>query len=365
MTQLPETIAQAASRIPAFDEVSAKSAADRQNQLTKPAGSLGELESLSIQLAGITGQAIPKVFKAHVLVFAGDHGVAAAHQVSAFPQEVTAQMVYNFAGGGAVINAITASVGAGLTVVDAGVASDLDPAIPVLHKKVGYGTKDWTVEPAMTVDETISALHVGYTTAASLLDGSLEHKYFVVLGEMGIGNTTSASALTAALLSKDPKEVVGRGTGVDDAGLQRKASTIRLGLARVTKDADPYSLLQEFGGFEIAAMVGAMFAVAARRCPIILDGVISAAAGLVAVGIEPKIRRYLIAGHQSTETAHGLQLEALQLKPVLTLGLRLGEASGGALALPILQAAAAVLRNVATFAEAGVSDKDAGQEQAK
>jgi nicotinate-nucleotide--dimethylbenzimidazole phosphoribosyltransferase len=362
MTHLPEIIAQAASRISAFDEVAAKSAEDRQNQLTKPAGSLGELESLSIQLAGITGQAIPKVFKTHVLVFAGDHGVAAAHAVSAFPQEVTAQMVYNFARGGAVINAITASVGAGLTVIDVGVASDLDAAIPVLHKKVGYGTKDWTVQPAMTVDETVSAFDAGYTTAMDVINTAPEHKFVVVLGEMGIGNTTSASALTAALLGVEPEDVVGRGTGVDYAGLQRKVAVIKLGLTRVGRGLDAFSLLQELGGFEIAAMVGAMFALAGSRCPIVLDGVISTAAGLVAAGMDPKIGRYFIAGHQSTEAAHRLQLEGLRLKPVVSLGLRLGEASGGALALPILQAAAAVLRNVATFAEAGVSDKETGEQ---
>jgi nicotinate-nucleotide--dimethylbenzimidazole phosphoribosyltransferase len=358
MSQLPELIIQAISRIPAFDDASAKSAEDRQSQLTKPAGSLGELESLSVKLAGISGRRIPAAFKFHVLVFAGDHGVAAAHQVSAFPQEVTAQMVYNFASGGAVINAITASVGAGLTVVDVGVASDLDPSIPVKHLKVGYGTKDWTVLAAMTEAEALGAFTAGYATAIEAIDADRESKFMIVLGEMGIGNTTSATALTAAILGLEPAVLVGHGTGIDGAGLLRKTSVINRGLARVGRFTDTFTLLQELGGFEIAAMVGAMFALAENRCPIILDGVISTAAGLVAAGMEPKIGSYFIAGHQSTEIAHKAQLEALNLKPVLSLGLRLGEASGGALALPVLQAAAAVLRNVATFAEAGVSDKD-------
>ena len=337
--------------IPAFDETAAQAARTRQDQLTKPQGSLGRLEELTIHLAGMTGQAIPSVEPPVIFVYAADHGVA-KKGVSAYPAEVTAQMVYNFARGGAVINVVARDLGATLIVTDVGITSEFPADLPIRHSKVKHGTADWTEGPAMTMSELRQALDVGARLFAEAGDVGI-----CLVGEMGIGNTTTAAALSAALLGIDPALLVGRGTGVDDAGLARKLSVIRQGLTRHEALTDPTEILAALGGLEIAAMTGTILASAAARTPILLDGFITAAAALVAVRLDPSVQPYLLASHRSPEPGHGVLLDHLGLTPLLDLGLRLGEASGAALALPLLRMALTILRDVATFDEAGVSDK--------
>ena len=337
--------------IPPFDETAAQAARARQDQLTKPQGSLGRLEELTVQLAGMTGQTIPDVEPPVIFVYAADHGIA-KHGVSAYPAEVTAQMVYNFARGGAVINVLARDLGAKLIVTDVGVMSDFPDDLPICHAKIRRGTADWTEEPAMTEQELRQALDVGARLFAEAGDVGL-----CLVGEMGIGNTTTAAALSAALLGNDPVALVGRGTGVDDAGVVRKLSVIRQGLARHEALTDPTEFLAALGGLEIAAMTGTILASAAARTPILLDGFITTAAALAAVRLNPAVRSYLIAAHCSPEPGHGVLLNHLGLTPLLDLRLRLGEASGAALALPLVRMAATIHRDVATFGEAGVSDK--------
>jgi len=338
--------------IPAYDIAAAEAATQRQSRLTKPTGSLGRLEALSVQLAGITGSMSPALHPALIAVFAADHGVA-AKGVSAYPTEVTTQMVLNYAAGGAVINALARSVGADLVVVDAGVAGDLPADLPVIHRKIRRGTRDWSVEAAMTDQETRQAMTIG----ADIIRHHPNIGLFAV-GEMGIGNTATAAALASALTGTPSDDLVGRGTGVDDAGLANKRKVVAEGVERVKDVTDPYELLIELGGLEIAAMSGAILAAVSRRIPVILDGFISTCAALVVVRLAPGIRDYLIASHRSQERGHSLLLEHLGLAPLLDLDLRLGEASGAALAIPIVRASRDVLRDVATFEQAGVSDRE-------
>jgi len=338
--------------IPPFDQAAADAARARQDRLTKPAGSLGRLEDLTVQLAGIQGRAIPDVDPAAIFVYAADHGVA-ARGVSAYPAEVTAQMVLNFARGGAVINTLAAQMGASLYVADIGVAEDFDPDLPIRHAKIRRGTADWTEGAAMTAEEAHAALAAGHRLFSEA--GTVG---IALVGEMGIGNTTTAAALAAVLTGRAPADVLGSGTGVDEAGRARKSAAVELGRARHGHLTDPLEILAALGGLEIAAMAGTMLAAAGRRVPILLDGFIAATAALVAARLDPAVRPYFIAAHRSPEPGHAVLLDALGLSPLLDLGLRLGEASGAAFALPLVRLAAAVLRDVATFGEAGVSDKD-------
>ncbi|BDI31708.1 nicotinate-nucleotide--dimethylbenzimidazole phosphoribosyltransferase [Capsulimonas corticalis] len=340
-----------AASIPAFDVHAARQARERQDRLTKPQGSLGQLEALSIQLAGITGNPLPRTDRPGIFVFAADHGVA-ARGVSAYPAEVTAQMVLNYARGGAVINVLAKQIGAELTVADVGVSSALPDDLIIHHRKVRLGTADWTEGPAMTREEALRAIQIG----AEIFEASGAD--LAVIGEMGIGNTTTAAALSAALTGLAPAELIGRGTGVDDAGLARKLAAIETGLARLPKTSDPLEILSAIGGLEIAAMAGVALAAARRRVPVLLDGFISTTAGLLAAAIAPAAREYLLASHRSPEPGHTLLLRRLELTPLLDLGMRLGEGSGAALAVPLIQSALAVLRDVATFEQAGVSDRE-------
>lgn len=337
--------------IPDFDLAAANSARARQDRLTKPTGSLGRLEELSIQLAGATGKPIPSVDSGVIFVYAADHGVAAAG-VSAYPSEVTAQMVLNYVAGGAVINALARYTRSKLLVADVGVAVDLPDNLPILHRKVRRGTADWSVGPAMSAADAERAILVGYQTFQRQ-----ESVGLAAVGEMGIGNTATAAALAAAILRVDAAEVTGRGTGLDDAGMARKIAVVKQGLGRIPRDLGPLEILSELGGLEIAAMVGTILASAAGRVPVILDGFISTCAGLIATRLAPKVAPYLIASHRSPENGHDVVLSALKLTPILDLGMRLGEASGAALAIPIVQASARVLKEVATFDQAGVSDR--------
>jgi nicotinate-nucleotide--dimethylbenzimidazole phosphoribosyltransferase len=311
---------------------------------TKPRGSLGRLEELGCRISAIRGF-VPRSLETVIVVAAGDHGVARAG-VSAYPQEVTVQMVANFAGGGAAINVLARQAGARLVLVDAGVATPFQHEL-VRPVRIGPGTASMLDGPAMTSAEVQRALDAGSALADEL--GEVD---VVALGEMGIGNTTSASALTAAFLGVDPALVCGRGTGLDDAGVARKVETVRRAV-ELHEGADPLTAL---GGFEIAFLVGLAIGCARRRVVVLLDGFITGAAALAATRIEPAVADVLIAAHRSPEPGHALVLDALGLEPLLDLELRLGEGSGAALALPLLHASIAILAEMATFADAGVTD---------
>lgn len=342
------------------DAAAERSALEHQGQLTKPAGSLGRVEALGVQLAAIAGVDPPPVPRpAAVAVFAGDHGVL-AEGVSPWPQEVTGQMVANFVAGGAAINVLARQAGASVTVVDIGVASDLDAlglsgAPNLLRRRVRPGTANLAVGAAMLDAEAREGLDVGAAVAHDLVTGGARA---LVTGEMGIGSTTPSAALIAALLARPAAEVTGRGTGIDDGALARKVAVIDQALARVPGDADPVRLLAEVGGLEIAGLAGFIVGGASHRVPVVVDGVIAGAALLVAHALCPAALPYVIAGHRSTEPGATAVLDHLGLVPVLDLGLRLGEGSGACLALGVIEAAALVLQEMATFDSAAV--KDAG-----
>jgi nicotinate-nucleotide--dimethylbenzimidazole phosphoribosyltransferase len=328
-------------------------ARERQERLTKPSGSLGVLEDLSVRLAGLAGECPPPMPEPGVVaVFAADHGVH-AQGVTPWPQEVTAQMVANFLASGAVVNAIAAQAGAEVCVVDVGVAADLPPAPGLLPRKVRPGTADMTAGPAMTLGEAQRAVEAGIETARDLVAAG---NRCLVTGDMGIANTTASAALIAVFTGAEPAEVTGRGTGIDDATWERKVTAVRRALARHRPDpAQPLAALAAVGGLEHAALAGLMLGGVALRVPVVLDGVIACAAALVARALAPDVVDCLIAGHVSTEPGARRALTALGLRPLLDLDMRLGEGSGAALALPIVAAAARVLRDVATFDSAGVS----------
>ncbi|MEQ6291306.1 nicotinate-nucleotide--dimethylbenzimidazole phosphoribosyltransferase [Vogesella sp. GCM10023246] len=342
-------------RIPAPDSAACLAAAARQQQLTKPAGSLGKLEELAITLAGLQGRDIPLPLKPAITVFAGDHGVC-AEGVSAYPPEVTAAMVANFVHGGAAISVLARANQARLEVVDAGVAADL-AALPVVHAKVRAGSGNIRREPAMSAKQCAAALEVGRMAARrAIADGAS----LLIAGDMGIGNTTPSAALICRLTGHRPEAIVGRGTGVGDQALHLKCQVVADALARVgSAPLDGITLLAELGGLEIAAIAGFYLEGAAQGVPLLLDGFISTAAALAAQAIAPDITPWLLASHCSQETGHALALASLGLTPLIDFGLRLGEGSGAALALPLLQQAIALHAGMATFAEAGVAGKSA------
>jgi nicotinate-nucleotide--dimethylbenzimidazole phosphoribosyltransferase len=345
------------------DVAATAQAVSRQARLTKPRGALGALEEVSVRLAGITGTCPPPVPVAPVVaVFAADHGVH-VQGITPWPQEVTAQMVGNFLAGGAAVNAIARQAGVRVVVVDVGVAGDLPPADALWSHRVRSGTRDFTTGPAMTRDEALAALEAGIAVADRLVDEGAD---CLLSGDMGIGNTTASAALVAAFTGADPANVTGRGTGADDRTLRRKVAAVRAGLARnaVGPDvaaADPVTVLAAVGGLEHAALAGFVLAGAAHRVPVILDGVIAGAAALVARALAPAVVDACIAGHRSAEPGHAHALRALGLRPLIELDLRLGEGTGAVLALPLVQAAAAALRDMATFEAAGVNDKGADE----
>lgn len=329
-------------------------ARERLDQLTKPQGSLGRLEELAIQLAGITGRPRPRLPRKAVLVFAADHGVA-AEGVSAYPQAVTAQMVLNFLAGGAAISVLARRAGARVLVADLGVAVDLLEHPGLIQKKIGPGTGNIAHGPAMSRAQAEAALAAG---AEIVRDEAARGLDLVATGDMGIANTTASSAIVAALTGRPTAEVTGRGTGLDDIAWKRKTAVIERALAANRPDpSDPLDVLAKLGGFEIAGLTGAILQAAALRLPVLLDGFIAGAAALVAVGVCPAARDYLIAAHRSAEPGHRIVLERLGLAPLLDLDLRLGEGTGAALAMPLVDAACAVLDEMATFGEAGVSGR--------
>jgi nicotinate-nucleotide--dimethylbenzimidazole phosphoribosyltransferase len=349
----------ARSAVTGIDPISMAEAREHHGRLTKPAGSLGELESLGCRLAGIAGTSPPPVPEpATVAVFAGDHGVVASG-VTPWPSEVTAQMVANFCGGGAAISAIARQVGAEVIVVDVGVATELSPAPNLLRRKVRAGTANLHHEAAMSRADAQAALDVGAEVAREVVASGAR---CLITGDMGIGNTTPSAALIAYFTGLPTAEVVGRGTGIDDAMLAHKASVIddalRRTAAAVAPD-DPLGALASLGGLEIAALAGYIVGGAAAGVPVIVDGVIAAAALLTAAALCPASLDYCIAGHRSAEPGARAALAHLGLRPLLDLDLRLGEGTGACLALPLVQASARVLTDMATFDQAGVTNKDA------
>jgi nicotinate-nucleotide--dimethylbenzimidazole phosphoribosyltransferase len=348
----------AVSKLTPLDSVAAAEAADHHRRLTKPPGSLGRIEVLGARLAGIAGASPPPVpVPAVVAVFAADHGVH-AEGVTPWPQDVTAQMVANFGSGGAAINVLARQSGARVLVVDVGVATTLDPAPGLLVRKVRAGTANIAVEPAMTVAEARAALDIGAEVAATAVSGGAR---CLVTGDMGIANTTASAALIAALTRRSADEVTGRGTGIDDATLAHKVLVVEAALARANYeralDREPEAILASVGGLEIGALAGFIIGGAAARVPVVIDGVIALAALLVAQRIAPGVVEYCFAGHRSTEPGASIALEHLGLEPILDLEMRLGEGSGACLALPVVEAAARILREMATFDAAGVSHK--------
>lgn len=349
--KLEETI----KAIKPLDETAMRAARARQDTLTKPRGSLGRLEELSIQLAGMKADPFPLVERKAVIVMAADHGVA-REGVSAYPSDVTAQMVLNFLHGGAAINVLARQAGARVTIVDIGVAVEFEPMPGLIRGKVMCGTRNSAQGPAMTRAEAAQALQVGVDVLNEEAARGLD---MVATGDMGIGNTTPSSAIVAAMTGLPVAQVVGRGTGIDDQALERKIRVIERALDLNRPDAnDALDVLHKVGGLEIAGLAGVMIAAASWRIPIVVDGFISTAAAMIAVGLAPGVRDYLIGAHQSVEIGHQAMLKHLNLAPLLDLNLRLGEGTGSALAFHLIEASARILREMATFEEAGVRDKE-------
>ena len=341
--------------VTAPDAEVAAAAWDRQAQLTKPPGSLGRLEELAVWAASCQGVCPPRALtRARVVLFAADHGVTAAG-VSAFPSTVTGQMVANFDAGGAAINVLAEVAGATVRVADVAVDCDqpLSPAIGA--HKVRRSSGNIAVEDALSAEETAAAVEAGRQIADEEIDAGAD---LLIAGDMGIGNTTAATTLVAALTGAEPVVVVGRGTGIDDLGWMRKTGAVRDSLYRArTVTGDPLGLLRVCGGADLAAMAGFLAQAAVRRTPVLLDGLVATAAALVAENLAPGARAWWQAGHRSTEPAHSLALSQLGLEPIIDLGMRLGEGTGAAVALPIVRAAIATLASMATFDEAGISEE--------
>ena len=339
-----------------LDTASMAATSARLDTLTKPPGSLGRLETLVIQLAGITGDPTGTYRRRSIIVAAADHGVV-AQGVSAYPADVTSQMVANFLAGGAAINVLARQVGASLTVVDAGIAGDTQvarmDAAGLIRAPLGRGTADMTAGPAMSRAMAMRAIGVGLEVASALERDRIE---LVGIGEMGIGNTTAASAITSAMTGLPPARVTGRGTGIDDATHARKIDVVARALERNRPDpGDPIGVLAGVGGFEIGVLVGVILGAAAARIPVVLDGFITGAAALLAASLAPGVAERSIAGHRSAEPGHAVVLERLGLRPLLELDLRLGEGTGAALAMALIDAALAVRDGMATFGSAGVA----------
>lgn len=325
----------------------------RMDNLTKPPGSLGRLEELAKQIVEITKIEKPRLKNKVIFTFAGDHGIA-EEGVSAYPQAVTAQMVYNFINGGAGINVLARHVGARVVVADLGVASDLKPHKELVNKKVALGTRNILKGPAMSKEEAVKAIENGIEIFLNELPKGID---IAGTGEMGIANTASASAIAATILKKPIEELTGRGTGIDDIALKNKVAAITKALEiNKPNPKDAIDVVSKVGGFEIAGLVGVILAAASKRVPVVIDGFISSAAALIAYTLEPKVKEYLIAAHCSVEKGHRAVLEYMGLKPILDLNMRLGEGTGAALAMNIIEASVKILLEMATFEAAGVSE---------
>jgi nicotinate-nucleotide--dimethylbenzimidazole phosphoribosyltransferase len=338
-----------------LDKGAMESARSRQDALTKPQGSLGRLEELSIKLAGIQGKSLPQIRHKVIFTLAGDHGVV-AEGVGNWPQEVTAQMVANFISGGAGINVLARQVGARVVVVDMGVATALEPHPQLVPRRIAPGTRDMFSGPAMTSEQAVKSVETGIELVGGELAKGLD---IIGIGDMGIGNTTSSSAICAAITGEPVAKVTGRGTGITDEQLKHKIAVIERALEINHPDPkQPLDVLAKVGGFEIGGLVGVMLGAAAYRIPVVIDGFISGAAALIAVALAPKLKDFLIAAHVSAEAGHKIVLHHLRLKPLLDLGMRLGEGTGAVLGIFLAEAAARILSEMSTFAEAGVSERE-------
>ncbi len=349
---IEETIAQ----IRPLDEEAMKKARERQDFLTKPRGSLGMLEEMSIKIAGIKGTVMPEIQRKVIFTMAGDHGVV-QEGVSAFPQEVTSQMVFNFIAGGAGINVLARHAGAEVVVVDMGVAYDFESNSKLVNKKIAKGTKNMAKGPAMSRDEALRAIEAGIDVFEE--EFAKRPIDIVGIGDMGIGNTTPSSAIVAAISGKDVREITGKGTGINGQVFENKVNVIKKALEVNKPDnTDPIDVLSKVGGFEIGGLAGVCLAAAAKRAPIVIDGFIATAGALIAGEIAPPVRDYMIAAHKSVEAGHITMLEHLGLRPLLDLDMRLGEGTGAALGIYIVEAGVRVLNEMATFAEAEVSERE-------
>jgi nicotinate-nucleotide--dimethylbenzimidazole phosphoribosyltransferase len=340
--------------IPPVDEAVRADACRRLDRLTKPQGALGRLEPLAAQVCAIQATLGIRIVQPVGIVFAADHGVADSG-VSAYPREVTVQMVANFLHGGAAISVLAKLQGVDLWIVDAGVDGDCGAHPRLIGAKIRRGTRNFVDQPAMTADECTTALQRGRDVVARVGTGSNT----LILGEMGIGNTAAAALLMHGLTGKELIDCVGRGTGLDDAGLERKRQVLARALQRRAAPRDPLELLAEFGGYEIAMLAGALLEGAARRMLILVDGFTVSIAAALAARLDPGVLPYCVFAHCSSEHAHRALLDCLKVQPLLDLGMRLGEGSGAALALSVVRAAVALFTEMATFEGAGVSDKDA------
>jgi nicotinate-nucleotide--dimethylbenzimidazole phosphoribosyltransferase len=336
-----------------LDKTAMAKASARQDMLTKPQGSLGRLEEISIRLAGIQGKPIPVIKNKAIITMAGDHGVV-AEKVGNFPQEVTPQMVLNFVHGGAAINVISRQIGARVVVVNMGVAGDLPANIPVVNKLVAKGTKNIAKGPAMTEAQAIQSIEAGIQVVNAEIDKGLD---IVGTGDMGIGNTTPSAAICSVMTGQSVAKVTGRGTGLSDEQLQHKIEVIEKAiLINKTDPKNGLEVLTKLGGFEIGGIAGVILGAAARGVPVVVDGFISGAGALIAEAIAPKAREYMFLGHLSVEPGHKIMADKLGLKPIVTLDLRLGEGTGAAIGIFIAETSAKILAEMATFGEAGVSE---------
>ena len=340
------------NRIAPLDAELLQQTQTRLDNKTKPPGSLGRLEEFARKLVAITGQSQPDLTKKVIFTFAGDHGVV-EEGVSAFPKEVTPQMVFNFLRGGAGVNVLASHAGAEVRVVDVGVDFDFENCPGLIHRKVSHGTANLAKGPAMTREQCLAAIAVGLDLADQCVT---EGVGLVGTGEMGIGNTTPSSAIIAAISGLSTEQVTHRGTGINDQALQAKINAIKQGLTINRPDpADPLDVLTKVGGLEIAAITGLILGCAANRIPVVVDGFISTAGALIASELHPQVKEYLFAAHESVEIGHSFMLERIGVRPILHLDMRLGEGTGAALAMPLLEASVKILAEMATFEQAGVS----------
>jgi nicotinate-nucleotide--dimethylbenzimidazole phosphoribosyltransferase len=348
-----DLLTQTIEKIMPLDKAAMDKARSRQDELTKPAGSLGRLEELSIRIAGIQRKAKPVIKNKAMITMAGDHGVV-DEKVGNWPKEVTAQMVENFLRGGAGINVLARQAGARIVFVDMGIASDLKPNEQLIVRKMGYGTQNMCKGPSMTGEQAIKAIEAGIEIADAEAKKGLD---IVGTGDMGIGNTTASSAIFAAISGKKVEETTGRGTGLSDEQLAHKIDVIKRALSvNKPNPAKPMEVLSKVGGYEIGGLAGVMLGAAARRIPVVIDGFISGAAALIATTLTLQLKDYIIAAHVSAEAGHAAMLQYMGLKPLLNLEMRLGEGTGAALGIIIAEAAVRSLNEMATFAEAGVSE---------
>ncbi len=348
------TLGEAIKQIQPPDPVSLERVQSRLDRLTKPLGSLGRLEELAARYVAMTGEEHPKLPRAAIFTFAADHGVT-DEGISAYPRAVTAEMVLNFLRGGAAVNVLAGHVGAEVRVVDIGVAYEFDHLPQLISRKVAHGTKNFFREPAMTREEAVQALEIGVSLASGAASEGIG---LMGTGDMGIGNTASSAAITAVITGQPVAEVTGRGTGIDEVQYARKVSVIKHALQMLRPEpTDPIDVLAKVGGFEIAGITGLILGAAAHRIPVVLDGFIAGAAALIAAGLQPICRQYLVASHLSAERGHQAALDRLGVKPLLDLGLRLGEGTGACLGIGLLYASVKLLTQMATFDEAGVSER--------